>query len=128
MSRLNRFTLAALALMIAAIACAATRRVPPAAGTLTAEVSQMQPAVIASARQLVVVTTPDWNSTTGSLRRFTRESATSPWKKASTPIPVVVGRTGLAWGLGFDATATAAKGDPHKHDGDGRSSVEADRQ
>jgi D-alanyl-D-alanine dipeptidase len=33
------------------------------------------------------------------------------------PIPVVVGRTGLAWGVGFDDVSADG---PHKHEGDGK--------
>lgn len=76
------------------------------------------PRTLADARQLIVVTTPDWDATTGSLWRFTRATTGEPWRVASTPLPVVVGRTGLAWGAGFD---DVARDGPHKHEGDGKS-------
>jgi D-alanyl-D-alanine dipeptidase len=79
----------------------------------------MPPPTIAVAEQLVVVTTPDWSSTVGSLTRFARASTSASWQRASAAIPVVVGRTGLAWGIGFDADASPSA--PHKHEGDGRS-------
>ncbi len=69
------------------------------------------------AEQLVVVTTPSWTSTTGTMRRFERSTATSEWRSLDVPIPVVVGRTGIAWGVGFDEIS--AEG-PHKHEGDGK--------
>src|SRR5438270_495076 len=116
MSRLSRLTILGLAALVAVGA-----RHPSAGLALQAQVQRMPPTVIAAARQLVVVTTPDWNNTTGTLRRFTRESSNDRWHVASGPIPVVVGRTGLAWGLGFDDDATGTRDAPHKHEGDGRS-------
>lgn len=74
---------------------------------------------LSSATQLVVVTTDGWDSTAGELRRFSRDDNRSQWRPEGQPIPIVVGRTGLAWGVGFDSAAIA--GEPHKHEGDGRS-------
>ncbi len=67
--------------------------------------------------QLVVVTTPSWSSTAGSIRRYERANAQSPWRSIDQPEPVVVGRTGIAWGVGFDGVSTDG---PHKREGDGK--------
>ena len=67
--------------------------------------------------QLVLVTTPDWSATTGTLRRFSRALPGGGWQQVGANVAIVVGRTGLAWG---DA-ALAAPGDPVKHEGDGKS-------
>lgn len=88
-------------------------------GVHAARVAEEQRPIIANALQLVVVTTPDWDTTTGTLWRFTRTDSRSHWKPVGASIPVVVGRTGLAWGVGFDADARADA--PHKHEGDGKS-------
>ena len=72
---------------------------------------------IGVSEQLVVVTTPGWTSTTGTMQRFERSSLTSAWRSLGAAIPVVVGRTGLAWGAGFDGISTDG---PHKHEGDGK--------
>ena len=82
----------------------------------------MRPAVrpraeVDAARQLVVVVTPSWTSTTGTMTRFERSSKTEAWTPVRSPIPVVVGRTGLAWGVGFDGLSADG---PHKHEGDGK--------
>jgi zinc D-Ala-D-Ala dipeptidase len=69
------------------------------------------------AEQLVVVTTPSWTSTTGTMRRLERSTPTSEWRSVDAPIPVVVGRTGIAWGVGFDEISAE---DPHKNEGDGK--------
>jgi len=66
---------------------------------------------------LVVVVTPSWTSTTGSLTRFERSARSEAWTRVDIPIPVVVGRTGLAWGVGFDDLGVDG---PHKHEGDGK--------
>ena len=59
-------------------------------------------AEVDDSRQLVVVVTPSWTSTTGTMMRFERSALTSVWSRVESPIPIVVGRTGLAWGVGFD--------------------------
>jgi D-alanyl-D-alanine dipeptidase len=78
------------------------------------------PPLLDRAEQLVVVTTADWDSTSGTLRRYSRPSASETWRAEGSPTAIVVGRTGLAWGRGFDAQSIDAKA-PHKHEGDGKS-------
>jgi D-alanyl-D-alanine dipeptidase len=73
--------------------------------------------LIGDSEQLVVVTTPNWSSTTGTLQRFGRATTGSQWRALDHPVPVVVGRTGIAWGVGFDDALTEG---PHKHEGDGK--------
>jgi D-alanyl-D-alanine dipeptidase len=69
------------------------------------------------ARQLVLVVTPAWDSTSGTLRRYVRNAAADPWQPDGSPIPIVVGRTGLAWGAD---TLGARSRAPRKREGDGR--------
>ncbi|MBT9585678.1 L,D-transpeptidase family protein [bacterium] len=52
-----------------------------------------------SCQQLVLVIAPDWDSPKASLERFER-SANGAWKAVGQPIPVILGRSGLGWGLG----------------------------
>jgi zinc D-Ala-D-Ala dipeptidase len=73
--------------------------------------------LIERSEQLIVVTTPDWAATTGSMRRFERTSPTTEWHAVGIPVSVVVGRTGIAWGVGFDGVSSEG---PHKHEGDGK--------
>jgi D-alanyl-D-alanine dipeptidase len=68
-------------------------------------------------QQLVLVTTPAWDSITGVMRRFTRMRPSLAWREDGAPVPVVVGRTGLAWGAD---TLGHSRADPRKHEGDGR--------
>ena len=103
---MNRSTVKlALLLLLAGIGCRSHRRISP------------RPLIVRS-EQLVVVTTPGWASTTGSIRRFERSRSTSEWRAIDQPVPVVVGRTGIAWGVGFDGVSTEG---PHKREGDGKS-------
>ena len=78
---------------------------------------------LVDATQLLVVTTAGWASTTGELRRFVRDDLRSPWRRAGGVVPIVVGRTGLAWGAGFDRFAARGSptAGPRKREGDGRS-------
>lgn len=77
------------------------------------------PPVGGDARQMVVVTTDGWDTVHGTLRRFERRSARSAWRPVGEPVPVVVGRSGLAWGIGLHGEAAPADG-PVKREGDGR--------
>jgi D-alanyl-D-alanine dipeptidase len=67
-------------------------------------------------RQLVVVTTPAWDSVSGTLQRYARTSATSRWRAEGPAVPIVVGQTGLAWG----DDALGRRRDPRKREGDGK--------
>ena len=75
-----------------------------------------------SCKQLVVVTTSDWNSAQGTLRRYSRANVRMPWKQIGEPITVMLGKNGLAWGVGaipVDAQV-ALPGEPVKKEGDAK--------
>ena len=86
------------------------------AGAQSAQTGTRSP-VPAAARQLVLVVTPGWDTTSGTLRRYVRSSTNAPWRRVGATIPVVVGTNGLAWG----ADSLGRPSDPHKREGDGRS-------
>jgi D-alanyl-D-alanine dipeptidase len=69
-------------------------------------------------RQMVLVVTPTWNATSGTLRRFARGSGAEAWRQVGETVPIVVGRTGVAWD---DSQITPGPGEPTKREGDGRS-------
>ncbi|MCW5579990.1 MAG: hypothetical protein KIS72_01420 [Luteimonas sp.] len=73
---------------------------------------------LASAAQLVVVTSADWDDTHGSLRRFEREG--DGWREVGAATPVMLGRSGSAWGVGVHPQPTDAMAGPRKREGDGR--------
>lgn len=66
--------------------------------------------------QLVVVSTPSWASTSGSLQMYSRSHG--KWIPFGGAIAVVLGRNGLGWGFGLH---TGHRSDAHKVEGDGRS-------
>ena len=68
--------------------------------------------------QMVLVVTPAWDSTSGSLRRFARDAPGAAWRQVGASVAVVVGRTGVAWD---DRRGAARAGEPVKREGDGRS-------
>jgi D-alanyl-D-alanine dipeptidase len=88
----------------------------PRAATTTAATVAAPPPALASANQLLVVTTATWDTTGGILRRYSRD-ASGAWRAEGAQVPVVVGRTGLAWGVGV---APDAAGEPAKREGDGK--------
>jgi len=51
----------------------------------------------AESLQVVVVTTPNWTSTTGTARLFERKTLKDKWKGNGEAFSVVVGRSGLDW-------------------------------
>jgi L,D-peptidoglycan transpeptidase YkuD (ErfK/YbiS/YcfS/YnhG family) len=67
------------------------------------------------ARQLVLVTIPEWNSHDGVLHTFERTDA--GWQPALAATPVSIGRAGAAWGIGLHEPQPG----PRKREGDGRS-------
>ncbi|SKA99651.1 L,D-peptidoglycan transpeptidase YkuD, ErfK/YbiS/YcfS/YnhG family [Prosthecobacter debontii] len=54
-----------------------------------------------SVRQVIVAQASDWNSNTATLQAYQRESARASWQPVfAQPVPVLLGRAGLAWGRG----------------------------
>jgi len=74
---------------------------------------------LAPSRQLVVVTTAAWSSTTGLLQRFERDSVAADWHPVGPAFAVVLGSSGLAWGRGLHGEPPAAE--TRKREGDGKS-------
>jgi L,D-peptidoglycan transpeptidase YkuD (ErfK/YbiS/YcfS/YnhG family) len=70
-------------------------------------------------QQLVLVAVPDWNSTQGTLRRYER-GADGGWTPVGEAEPIVIGRSGAAWGVGLH-DLPAGTDAPVKREGDGRS-------
>lgn len=66
--------------------------------------------------QAVVVTTKDWDTTTGTAALFERKNEKSDWKSVGDAFPVVVGRSGLAWAELINGDIDMAK---IKQEGDG---------
>jgi L,D-peptidoglycan transpeptidase YkuD (ErfK/YbiS/YcfS/YnhG family) len=50
--------------------------------------------------QLIVAIAPTWNSARGELRLFERSKG-GDWTSVAGPLPVLFGKSGLAWGIGL---------------------------
>lgn len=79
-----------------------------------------KPPGIAAARQLIVVSSADWNASQGVLRRFERASRNEPFHAVGQPLTAFLGRAGLAWRSDDGAPVPFARG-PMKREGDGKS-------
>lgn len=67
-------------------------------------------------RQILRVTTRSWDENAGTMLRL-QKSPEGKWSEVGKPIPVSVGRNGLAWGWGFHEGKAPG---PVKKEGDGR--------
>ena len=89
--------------------------------------------IIARSRQLIVVTASEWADDHGTLALYERTAADRPWQRLGPDVPVMLGRNGLAWGVGLhppSQEATARQAPPSdarsrpavaaKREGDGR--------
>jgi len=86
----------------------------------THSVAQAQKRTVKRAKpvssQMVVTISDNWNSSTGKMQCYERTK--SGWQPAfAEPIPVLLGRNGLAWGRGIRGQGEAGK---QKREGDGR--------
>ena len=86
---------------------------------------------LASSTQMIAVTTADWNAVEGRLQRYERATTRESWHAVGEPFSIVVGKSGLGWGMGLtsaNAANTSSASDPIagpisgpiKHEGDGR--------
>jgi L,D-peptidoglycan transpeptidase YkuD (ErfK/YbiS/YcfS/YnhG family) len=102
------------------VACLATA----ACGVAQVQTGTVRSDALGKSTQIIVVTTPDWDTVQGHLQRFERASVHARWRTAGAPIAIVVGRSGLGWGLGVAATdgpLVRALSGPVKKEGDIRS-------
>lgn len=75
------------------------------------------PAPLSDARQLILVTTDDWDSRQGRLQAYSLD-AHGHWQPDGPGFEVAVGRNGSAWG---DGLQPPQQDGPQKREGDGRS-------
>ena len=73
--------------------------------------------------QLIVVVTSNWSGVEGQLQRFERVTVHESWRPLGEPIPIVVGKNGMGWGIGLiapDDPNVSLVSDPVKKEGDGK--------
>ncbi len=79
---------------------------------------------LAGSTQTIVVTTSNWSAVEGWLQRYERATTHEKWRTVGEPISIVVGKSGLGWGIGVIATDDSnvrLASDPVKKEGDGKS-------
>jgi D-alanyl-D-alanine dipeptidase len=82
-----------------------------------------RPVRLESSTQLLVVTTSGWDAVEGKLQRYERAGPRENWRAAGASFRVVVGKSGLGWGLGIlppSSHPARSASDPIKKEGDGR--------
>jgi D-alanyl-D-alanine dipeptidase len=95
----------------------ATRPSPKTKAEASVSLPEPYRDLLGETQQLLLVTTPGWNSVDGTLRRFEKQDGA--WKSVGDSFPVVVGKSGLGWDGITDRPS--AKSFPIKKEGDGRS-------
>lgn len=73
-------------------------------------------------QQLVTVIVPNWDTVQGVLQRYERNSIDeAAWIPVGESIPVVIGKNGIAIGIGLHKRSEFADSFPLKREGDGKS-------
>ena len=84
--------------------------------TVPASAVDVSKAIPANCSQVVLVEARDWSASRGTLRRMERGDARARWQAVGKPVEVLLGRRGMAWGLGLHTSASAEA--PRKAEGD----------
>ncbi len=83
-------------------------------GCAQQQVAATDTVIPSQTNQLVVVVADDWQTTQAQLYRFERNG--NEWQQVGDDYSVVLGRTGLAWGIGLHPTQSGEQ----KREGDGK--------
>jgi len=92
--------------------------------TVSTQAAAVKTDGFARSTQMIVVTTSGWNTVDGQLQRFERNTPHEKWRPVGKPISIVVGKSGMGWGIGLiptDAPGIRNDSEPVKKEGDGRS-------
>ena len=90
---------------------------------LTTNASAQKAAAIPdNVKQLIVATADDWDSHRGTMLLFERKSANAPWLPVMfpQPVPVLFGKSGMAWGRGALPIPMGGSRSTFKQEGDRR--------
>jgi len=118
---MNRIQYATLPVLLATVSCAAA---PAADLQPPAELKRKIPE-LPECKQMIVVTTAGWDAVPARLSCFERTASKDSWKQAWPACDAVVGRNGLAWGIGLHGSHPPEG--PTKKEGDGRAPAGAFR-
>jgi len=85
-------------------------------GTEALEQIDKEIRIPSESKQLLFVSTPNWNARNGTLQRYERNDGN--WSKVGKKINIILGRNGLGWGLGLHTVPSDAQ--YVKKEGDGK--------
>ena len=85
-------------------------------GTEALEQIDKEIRIPSESKQLLFVSTPNWNARNGILQRYERHDEN--WSKIGKEIKIILGRNGLGWGLGLHTVPNDAQ--YIKKEGDGK--------
>ncbi len=93
---------------------------PAESGDVPLDLPPEDTSLTSDAEVLITVVTPTWDDPEGVLVKWRRSGA--GWDADGAEVPIVLGRTGLAWGRGLhgDGMLVGLEG-PEKYEGDGKS-------
>ena len=57
------------------------------------------PTNLSQSQQLLLVLSKNWQAQTANLQRYQRDFTYQTWSPVGKPIPVVIGKTGMGWGI-----------------------------
>lgn len=78
------------------------------------------PANLAQSQQLILVISNNWQAKTANLQRYQRDFTYQAWSPVGKPIPVVIGKTGMGWGINL---VEEHPGQVKKSEGDSRTPI-----
>lgn len=89
---------------------------------MSADIVLAQPPATAVSHsvQMIVVVTRSWDDFHGTAQRYERSEISSKWRATGQSFPVVVGKSGLAWGRGLQPETPHQTNAPTKREGDKR--------
>ena len=111
MKKLSLVSLLSVALFTA---CQSSTVVKPKESVVQKESTMIT--IPADSKQLIKVITPNWSAKEGILQRYERTK--NGWQKVGKEINIILGRNGLAWGLGLHTIPKNAQ--YIKQEGDGK--------
>ncbi len=76
--------------------------------------------LLSDSEQLIIVLAKDGDTTQGQMQRFARTTVKSAWNTVGKPIPIVIGKQGMAWDFHFKNNSDYL---PIKTEGDNRTPI-----
>jgi L,D-peptidoglycan transpeptidase YkuD (ErfK/YbiS/YcfS/YnhG family) len=64
------------------------------------------PRILSHSQQLLLVISKNWPASTATLQRYQRNFTYQAWSPVGQPIPVVIGKAGMGWGIPFASNQT----------------------